>query len=158
MVSVLPGVKSLGHAEQWPLSFGSTCFTFSGLAEPGLPWHTYSFVKPQIPQKVSAVWPCCLKQVWTHACYVSREDLPALLAAELRLVRKEEFPRQASGDMALGDTGVLLQLSCKLLDDADITRAGMWIPKVEWDVLHGSFSISWLCMSLPKEWEGLWWR
>jgi len=158
MVSILSGVKSLGHPEQWTLSFGSMCLALSGVAEPSPPWHTYSFVKPQIPQKVSALWPCFLEQVWTHTHCVSREDLSALLAAEWRLVRKEEFASQAFWDVALCNTGVLLQFSCKPLDDADLIWVGTWTPKAEWDVLHSSYQHSWLCVSLPKEWAGVWWK
>lgn len=83
---------------------------------------------------------------------VAAGKMLALLAAELRLMRKEEFPSQAFWDMALCSTGVLLQLSCKPLDDADLTRAGTWTPKVEWDALHGSYQhFLTLCVSLPKE-------
>lgn len=47
MVSVLSGVKSSGHAEQWTLSFGSTCFALRfSWAWPSLA-HLF-LVKPQI--------------------------------------------------------------------------------------------------------------
>lgn len=57
--------------------------------------------------------------------------------------------------MALCNTGVLLQLSCKRLDDGDLTRVGTWTPKVEWGALHGSYQhFLTLCVSLPKEGGG----
>lgn len=66
---------------------------------------------------------------------------------------KEEFLSQAVWIMAL----LLLQLPCKPLHDADLTKVGTWTPEVGWDTLHGcggNKSADEYCLLLFSESDG----
>lgn len=109
------------------------CFSgersLSGLTEPSPPWHTCSFVRPQVPQRLR-----CETLFLELAVSAGRSVCPT----EFGLVRKEELPSQAFCDMTLCNIGLLLQLACEALDDAAANRVGTQTPKLEWDTLHSS--------------------